>query len=213
VENIELHGKLVNLDGQQLFLCPPSQDIGFASAGWEESAKGQKICQIWQNISHELKKRDLQYNSDWFWCQEQGKPAADALSPRCVAKIPAPFVSIVNANDGDICWRPMLIPVTSKGEFDPHVFGGVPNGTTAKMYTLTLDNATVRADVDNPELYMGEGRLTLTDQFFANNTLINWIFCDGIAIADRNLLSNITWKELSQQGLFEDAIDIVFQNS
>lgn len=48
-------------------------------------------------------------------------------------------------------------------------------------------------------------------RFHSNNTLVGWVICDGIAIADRNLLGDISWNSLRDQGLFEDKVDIVIE--
>ena len=110
-----------------------------------------------------------------------------------------------------IGWRPILIPLTPQDSFDPEVFGHFPNGTRAKMYTVIMGGRTVRADIDDPELYMVGSSIALTDRFHSNNTLVGWVICDGIAIADRNLLGDISWNSLRDQGLFEDKVDIVIE--
>lgn len=206
--DIKLLGKFIELDGQPFFLCPPSDEIGIILASEDGTEKATRTNQVWADISQEIQNGGLDENMDWFWCQERGEPILDEPSLRCVVRKYKPFVSTADEDDCDVGWRPMLIPLTSEKKFYPYVFGGMPNGTTIKMYTLMLGDATVRADVDDPEFYMGGSQIKITDEFFADNTLINWIICDGTAIADRNLLSNISWSELSKQGLFKDTIEI-----
>lgn len=201
-----LNGKRMILDGHDFLLCLPDKSLGLPP----ESAPDN----IWSHIFSELNLADTGEGLGWFWCQNEGNGANQTLNGKYIGRVRSgeyfkQHLEQTTEDDYDgIGWRPILIPLTPQSEFDPDVFGHIPNGTRAKMYTVIMGGKTVRADIDDPELYMVGSSIALTDQFHSNNTLVGWVICDGIAIADRNLLGDISWNSLRDQGMFEDEVDI-----
>lgn len=201
-----LNGKHMILDGHDFLLCLPGKSLSLSPESTSDN--------IWDHIFSELNLAGTEENLGWFWCQNESNEINHTLNGKYIGRVRGGEYSeqhlkqtVEDDSDG-IGWRPILIPLTPQSEFDPEVFGHIPNGTKAKMYTVIMGGKTVRADIDDPELYMVGSSIALTDQFHSNNTLVGWVICDGIAIADRNLLEDISWNSLRDQGMFEDEIDI-----
>lgn len=201
-----LNGKHMILDGHDFLLCLPDKSLGLPT----ESTPNN----IWYHIFSELNLADIGEDLGWFWCQNESSKVNQTPADKYIGRFrsgeyPEQYLEQATEDDYDgIGWRPILIPLTPQSKFDPEVFGRIPNGTRAKMYTVIMGGKTVRADIDDPELYMVGSSIALTDQFHSNNTLVGWVICDGIAIADRNLLGDISWSSLRDQGMFEDEVDI-----
>lgn len=201
-----LNGKHMILDGHDFLLCLPDKSLGLPT----ESTPNN----IWSHIFSELNLADIGEDLGWFWCQNESSKVNQTPADKYIGRFrsgeyPEQYLEQATEDDYDgIGWRPILIPLTPQSKFDPEVFGRIPNGTRAKMYTVIMGGKTVRTDIDDPELYMVGSSIALTDQFHSNNTLVGWVICDGIAIADRNLLGDISWSSLRDQGMFEDEVDI-----
>ena len=203
------NGKRLVLDEQHFLLCLPGKFLGLPPESAPDS--------IWAHLRSELRSVDTGEGLGWFWCQSESEESDQMATEKYISRIcgieyPEKNLDQTTEDDFDgIGWRPILIPLTPQDSFDPEVFGHFPNGTRAKMYTVIMGGRTVRADIDDPELYMVGSSIALTDRFHSNNTLVGWVICDGIAIADRNLLGDISWNSLRDQGLFEDKVDIVIE--
>lgn len=201
-----LNGKRMILDGHDFLLCLPDKSLGLLPESTPDN--------VWTHILAELNLADVGEDPGWFWCQNESEETNQVPNGKYIGRLRSreyseKHLEQTTEDDYDgIGWRPILIPLTPQAEFDPEVFGHIPNGTRAKMYTVIMGGKTVRVDIDDPELYMIGSSIVLTDQFHSNNTLVGWVICDGIAIADRNLLGDISWSSLRDQGLFEDEVDI-----
>ena len=146
------NGKRLVLDEQHFLLCLPGKFLGLPPESAPDS--------IWAHLRSELRSVDTGEGLGWFWCQSESEESDQMATEKYISRIcgieyPEKNLDQTTEDDFDgIGWRPILIPLTPQDSFDPEVFGHFPNGTRAKMYTVIMGGRTVRADIDDPELYM-----------------------------------------------------------
>lgn len=101
-------------------------------------------------------------------------------------------------------FRPKIVPVwetSGKYFFNDAPFSNISNGTVLRMYTLCQDGEPVKIIPGSSCVEFREGaKLEITDQYFGEEYLIPWVFFDGKAIAQKNLLCKISWNDLYGQG-------------
>ena len=96
---------------------------------------------------------------------------------------------------------PILYPVLrDNNNVDLTVFKGIPSGTQMRMYTILMDGKAVRQDRKTTPKYKAGATLTITDEFFGDEFLIPWTISQGMAVADKAVLRDISKEELQKQG-------------
>lgn len=98
---------------------------------------------------------------------------------------------------------PVLEPLDSKGKFDGSVFSGFRLGNRVMMYTLLMDDVPVNQFLrvlGEPESYKKGAKLSITDQFFGEDYLIDWEIIHGLAIAAALILIGITARDIYNNG-------------
>lgn len=101
---------------------------------------------------------------------------------------------------------PYLWPVSSskigkKVVSDRGVFGGIPDGEKVSMYTLLMDNKPVRQDASVG--YIQGSQLSITDQYYGPEYLINWVILGGRAVSEESVISHISNQDMIDMGLIE----------
>lgn len=100
-------------------------------------------------------------------------------------------------------FRPKLIPVRKIQDrffLDDNVYANITIGTVVRMYTLLQDGEPVKIFNDGSCSSFTKGkRLTITDEYFDEEFLIPWIVFDGKAVAQKNILFDISWDNLHEQ--------------
>ena len=208
---MDLYGKYLTLDGQLFFLSLPTGSASFEGGqreGGAQSGGPSMLNSVMAMLREGTFGEETLHINEWFWYYDldlapNPPPHSSHIAGRC---IPLRWSTADNSDRDGVGWRPMLIPLTSDHRFNSSTFSKLPPGTVVKMYSLTMDDIAVRADVDGAELYQAGSTLKITDQFFQKSSLIQWLICDGVAIADRNLLMNVSWSDLEAQGFFVDTL-------
>lgn len=71
---------------------------------------------------------------------------------------------------------------------DKDAFGGIPNGTTLRMYSVLKNGKPVRMDTNRLSKFRELSKLRLVDKYYGDEYLIPWVISNGIAVASRALL-------------------------
>lgn len=88
----------------------------------------------------------------------------------------------VNNFPGSKNFYPILQPT------DKDAFGGIPNGTTLRMYTVLKNGKPVRMDTNRLSKFRELSKLRLVDKYYGDEYLVPWVVSNGIAVASRALL-------------------------
>ena len=217
---LKLCGKFIELDEQRFFLSLPTDGMGILESNHRQTTKhpGKPGAEtLWERIERGLILHQEYPEGVWSWCQEQADAKEYPINSRLVVKIgkvgnstPHHHSYVEETTQYGVGWRPILIPIKGN-EPDLLGFGSDHDGTVVRMYTPLLGGYPVRTNADDPEPYMAGSKIELTDRFYDKNALVNWFICNGIAIADRNLLSDISWNEIKEQGLLSDCIEMPWE--
>lgn len=101
-------------------------------------------------------------------------------------------------------FRPAIYPQKKDGagcsQFDASVFRGVPDGTEIRMYTVLVNGKPVRQNQKAAAPYKPGSEITLTDRYYGDQYLVPWIIHHGCAFAARDILREVSVKELVKQG-------------
>lgn len=76
---------------------------------------------------------------------------------------------------------PVLRPTLST------VFADVPDGQKVKMYTITENGHPIHPN----EMFKNATNLTVTDRYFGDEYLVQWVISNGVAVASKPLLKNL----------------------
>lgn len=112
----------------------------------------------------------------------------------------------VEASSTTRSFVPTLRPINAEGKFDSSVFREFCLGDRVKMYTLLMDGVPVNQFLvlgQKPVSYQKGATLTITDEFFGEDYLINWQIHHGLAIAEAPILSNVTGEDLQNNGFIK----------
>ena len=67
------------------------------------------------------------------------------------------------------------------------VFADVPDGQKVKMYTITENGHPIHPN----EMFKNATNLTVTDRYFGDEYLVQWVISNGVAVASKPLLKNL----------------------
>ena len=95
-------------------------------------------------------------------------------------------------------FRPILFPEVGQ----PSPFIGIPDKTVVTMYTLLMGGKPVRQDRKDPVRYKTAQKLTITDEFYGFEYLIQWVIKQGYPHALNDILKDISVSALCEQGFY-----------
>lgn len=97
-------------------------------------------------------------------------------------------------------YRPMLIPITENGKFDPFIKNNTPNGSIVTGGSIYLNGKSVVPGRISEKRH--------NKQFTIGDTVLNkelsWIVWDGCLFCCRNLIGNISIEELYKKELLDE---------
>lgn len=156
------------------------------------------------------------WRSVFSWCQEI-RTFADTLkkaivrggdSARCWFKHPAIL------EDKGVGFRPVLVPLNKDSlEPDDSVWSSLRDGERVQIGTLYLDDIP-QQNPQNPVFggdipeYLSGTAIRLGDSDKDTNKQLHFIKAGNILIADRNILTNMTWDALYAQGFCRSMLEI-----
>lgn len=172
----------------------------------------------WDSIIDAIGEKDtlFHWKSMFSWCQEI-YTFADILKK-----------AIVRGGDSARCWfkhsaiiedtgvgfRPVLVPLNRVTlEPDDSVWDSLHDGECIQFGTLYLDD-TPQQNPQNPvfggdiPVYLPGAAIRLGDSDKDTNKQLRFIKAGNILIADRNILTNMTWDTLYAQGFCQSMLEI-----
>lgn len=105
-----------------------------------------------------------------------------------------------DTRDKTIGFRPVLEPLDAKDQFDKEVFSNLANGTTIQIGALFLDDEAIAADGPFITRYTPGAKLHMTKSRKWGGAP-KFVVFNGILICQKNVLNNISWKDLINQGI------------
>lgn len=172
----------------------------------------------WDSIIDAIGEDDslFHWKGVFSWCQEI-RTFADTLkkavvrggdSARCWFKHP------VILEDKGVGFRPVLVPLSKDTlEPDDSAWSSLHDGERIQIGTLYLDDIPQQnpqdpvLDGDIPE-YLSGSAIKLGDSDNDTNKQLHFIKAGNILIADRNILTNMTWDTLYAQGFCQSMLEI-----
>ena len=182
-----IFGKRFILDGQ--LYC-----IGLPGGGEQKGIPG-----FWDAAINACGESDKLWN--WYfqfsWCQDHalGKGVGHRVAR---GYSDADYWSYFDMGEHQtfLGFRPMLWPIYDDGRLDTRVLSNISDGTVVKMFTKPVSICSPRRD---PIKYKPDSNLLFSDRYFGDRYAIPWVIFCGMAMADRNLLVNISWEDLQHQ--------------
>ena len=189
-------GKICYINGQpyMVFLPTGGKTERDRSNQWDEM-----INFLGEDCSH-----ILHWDYIFSWCQEEASLSSHAIRGYHSARLW--LHSSASGRSGYVGFRPVLTPLdTDTLKPDPSLLEDIPDGRVFSLASLYMDGKVVK----NPERPVEEGdipdyipgaKITLGNR---DPDKTNWLYVikyKDLLWADRNILKNISWDDLKQQG-------------